>query len=136
MISDYLVAESAIVQRLRNTMAGVEVMTSGDITVQDGRVTKTPYVRVLYGGDRITSQAGRGEALFLTQRWLVVLVVRDGGSRQDAGSMLLDIMQALSGWQPVPDTGRMVRADSPEPEYGDGLAHFPLAFDLPIPIRI
>lgn len=136
MITDFFAAESAIVQQLSAALPGVAVLTSGELAAQDGRIAKTPYVLVLYGGERVDGQVARGDASFAVQRWFVVLTVKDGGTRQSAGTLILDILRALAGWQPLAEARPMRRAEAPEPEYTDGLASFPLAFELPIPIKI
>ena len=135
MITDYFAAEGPIVARLQALVPGVAVLTSSDIAESEDRPPITPAIRVLYGGDRVGSQAGRGAAQAIAQRWLAVVVVRDtrpggaDGGRQNAGALLLQVLAALSGWEPAPGFGPLRRVDAPMPHYGEGLAQFPLAFE-------
>ncbi|MEW5708776.1 MAG: hypothetical protein AB1830_07715 [Pseudomonadota bacterium] len=138
MIADYFAAEGPIVARLAAQVPGVAVLTSSDLAETEDAPPITPAIRVLYGGDRLGSQAGRGAVQSVFQRWLAVLVVRDtrpggvGGGRQGAGQLLLQALSALSGWEPGPGFGPLKRVEAPAPHYGDGLAQFPLAFECQV----
>lgn len=137
-MSNYFAMESEIVDRLRSQVPElVEVYTPFDISdmVELGQVV--PAAHVIYRGDTLSDDVGRGRAVMVTQSWLVVLVVQNSASqmqdttqiRVDAGLIVSKILAALQGWQPESSTRPLKRVNGVPAGYSAGFSYFPFAFE-------
>ena len=139
---NYLAVESLIIDRLTAEVPALRAVLSADaLTDLTEGVQTTPAAYVLYDGDDVPStdgkRAGDGARQLVSQRWLVVLAVRNarGGAdaREDAGPLLTQILAALAGYHPQPAPPAQVyrplkRAQAPRPGYHAGYGYFPLLF--------
>lgn len=141
-MSNYLALEPLIIARLQSQVTGLRaVLSADDLADLATGVQTTPAAYVLYDGDDVPAtpamRAGDGARQLITQRWLVVLAVRNarGGAdaREDAGPLLSQCLTALAGHhlQPTPPAHifrPLKRAQAPRPGYADGFGYFPLLF--------
>lgn len=139
---NYLALEPLIIDRLKTEVPTLRAVLSADALADLAEgVQTTPAAYVLYDGDDVPSadgkRAGDGARQLVSQRWLVVLAVRNarGGSdaREDAGPLLTQILAALAGYHPQPAPPSQVyrplkRAQAPRPGYHAGYGYFPLLF--------
>jgi len=137
-MQDYLAAEPLIIQRLKDQVANLPVLSAADLADVAEAKQITPAAHVLYGGDRLADSAGRGAAQAWAQLWWIIVAVRNardqgkgGEVRKTAGPLLLSVIKALSGWEPDKDHGPLKRVNPPtRPAYSKGgFAYFPLAFE-------
>lgn len=129
--------ESALAQRLRDQVPGVDVLSASDLAGVSAAAQVTPALHVLYDGYEVseTGRGGRDAAVVLS--WLVVVAVRNvrqqrdapAAARQDAGPLCRAVTGALMGWRPL-DAGMspMALATPPRPGYEGGFLYFPLRF--------
>ncbi|GEK71596.1 MULTISPECIES: phage tail terminator protein [Halomonas] len=140
MISDYLAAEQAIIDRLTARLPEVAIQSAPDLAgvVEDRQVT--PAVIVLYAGDQVPGgdAVDQGDYHRIRQRWMTVVSVRSArgqrsgeGVREAAGPLLTQVIQALGGWRPAKGLGRMVRESAPRPAFTrGGYGYFPLQWGI------
>lgn len=140
MIADYLSAEAPIIARLRAEVSGLRtVLGAADIAELEEAAVPTPAAFVIYDGDEIPegegARAGAGTAQRVTQRWYVVVAVRNardalGGSaaRAEAGPLISQAIAALAGWQPTADHRPLRRAGAVPPGFSKGFGYFPILF--------
>ena len=99
-------------------------------------------VFVTYNGITDTAPlAGTPHIVRLEQEWIIWTVARSakdhrsaGGTREAADPVMERILQALTGWSPVPGT-RLELKPNPGPAYGDGFGWFPLVYGAKRDIR-
>lgn len=142
MSGDYLAAGPLIEQRIQDATNLQRVKGVGDLTAWlDDEVEftkqlsgKLPAAFVGYDGELIGDMTGSGSDYVVAQRWLVVLAVgnlRNADTHQGvvdaAGPLLMQLVQALSGWKPAGFT-ELIRQAAPRPGYRAGVGFFPLVF--------
>ncbi len=140
MIADYLSAGAAIVARLEAWLPGVSaVRQAPSRAAVNESALGSLAVLVVYDGDRLGDEAGRGRAQIVHQQWLVLLAVRhaaqgDGGAAQAAlaGPLLSRLLEALSGWPPSPEHRPLIRIAAPRPAHTPGFTYYPLAFETAV----
>lgn len=139
-MDNHLALEPLLIARLKSAVPGFRaVMGIADLESIPGASQTVPAAHVIYNGDTLPGgegRAGQGSAQVVVQSWLVVILVRNlrdalGGSaaRSDAGLLLTDTIQALSGWQAAPEFRPLVRVNAPRPAFNAGFGYFPLAFE-------
>jgi len=144
-MDNYLDIENALIERLKSEVpAFFDVLGWVDLpSVRDSSLPDSAAL-VIYNGDIIPvgASAGKGAVQKVVQRWMVVVVVRNvrdmqGGAdaRTDAGLLITQVLKALSGWQPLPESRELVRVNAPKPDFNDGFGYFPLAFEAIIITR-
>lgn len=125
---DFLAAEGAILARLEEMVPGVRILSAADLAgIKAGRQV-TPAIYLLLDNIRPESSAARGRALRIRQRWAVVVTVRNvreiksgAGARQEAGPMITQCIQALSGWTPAEGHTPLLLAETNmRPGYQEG----------------
>lgn len=138
--ADYLADEALIVARLKlkTTGFGNNVLNAADLAGVEQTKQITPAVFVIYIGDRLGKEAGRGIGQEVFQQWAVVVAVRNArsqrtgeGARSDAGPLMTEVIAALQGWEPATGRRPLKRIQAPwRPKYSPGgYAEFPLAFE-------
>jgi hypothetical protein len=134
-MENYLSAEQLIIDRLEAQIDGVHVLSAADLSGVDETRQVTPAVHVIYNGDDLGDRAGDGADQIVRQRWLTVVATRnvrnisDGkAAREDAGKIVLEVLDALAGWQPDGEHGNLVRIAGPSPAYRTGYLYIPLAW--------
>lgn len=142
MNTDYLAAGPLIEQRIQDATNIKRVKGVGDLTAwldDEAEFTKQlsgklPAAFVGFDGEAIGDMTGGGTDYVVAQRWLVVLAVgnlRNADTQQgvvaDAGPLLTQLAQALSGWKPQGFT-ELIRQAAPRPGYRAGVGFFPLVF--------
>jgi len=139
-MENYLIAESLIIERLRDQISNISVVSISELATVTTRSQLIPAIQVIYSGDKIEAEGGQVSGhIFARQKWLVVLVVRDNRSITDGttvdvagGEYLMQIIVALSGYQLSSDHGFLRRESSPTTQYKNGFAYFPLMFSTKI----
>jgi hypothetical protein len=138
-MDNYLSAEQLIIDRLEAQIDGVHVLSAADLSGVDERSQVTPAVHVVYDGDDLGDRAGDGAAQIVRQRWLTVVATRNvraigsgKAAREDAGTVILQALAALAGWQPSEEHGQMVRIPGPRPAYRDGYLYVPITWHTAI----
>lgn len=141
MIDDYLVAEDLLINHLMAQVSSFKtVLGAADLSGVAENKQITPAGHVVYGGDRLGSDAGRHESQFVYQKWLVVIAVKNvrdqktgAGARREAGPLITASLKALQGWSPGDEFQPLKRVGAPSPHFSPGgYAYFPLAFETRI----
>lgn len=128
--------EALIVERLRQKMPGVTVVTLDDVTRVPELRQKAPLVAVIYDGYEVREDQANGMIVNVEQTWLVVTAAKTArgaglpiDARNEAGGLGQDVMRALLGFRVGP--ARHLRlAEAPGPEYDGGFCYMPLAFSV------
>jgi hypothetical protein len=135
---NYFDAEAAIVERLNDLLPELKaVLTPFSIGDMVEASQLSPTVHVIYGGDQVASTEGRGQKAMISQRWLIVLAVRapkaqlqqTSDIRVVAGDIIPNLLQALQGWQAIPQMRPLVRVNGPAAGYSSTFAYFPFLFE-------
>lgn len=139
---DYLFLEEVFIQRIRDKVTGL-LFVGGipDVQVLEDQQQYSPAVYVIYLGDAIgTGAASRGgpgsRVQKVEQHWAFVLALTAADAtgtgeqaRRQAGPLLGQLIEAITGWQPTPDTAALQRAARQAPvSYSDGYFYYPLVF--------
>ena len=138
LTTDHLALGPLLVQRLREKcdVISVECRYSFTAAVEAPYPGVYPVVFVYWAGDETIESSGEGTTEIVQQRWGVLLCVQNvatpndpGSFHAEAGPLLSQLRQALSGWQP--DEALLplqrVRASQP-PFYTPVRGFFPLEF--------
>lgn len=98
-VENYFSLEDALVARL-SAIPGLQVKTTADASEATMRAVTRPTAVVAFSGDEVTDS--NPFALQVEQKWAVFLVCRGAvKERSEAdGRLLLQIVQALHGWDP------------------------------------
>ena len=137
MIADYLVMGNMIAARLTETVAELRsVKTAADIAGIEEKSIQTPCCFVLYQGDNPQDGQRDFDARMVTQRWLVILAVRNkrdqaggAGVQEIAGPLLSQIIDSIGTWQPGTNFRRPQRTAGPSPGWSPGgSGYYPLAY--------
>lgn len=143
--TNYLDAGAAIRERLRAHFAD-DVLIKGaselsDLTSFESRAIGDLALFVGYDGDRVQEPIGRGEAQAPAQRWAVIVAVRSRidplggmGIEAQAGPVILQVLQRLQGWRPMPHHTPLVRVQGPNARYGGVFAYFSYVFETTVPV--
>jgi len=140
---DYLSAEFLIIERLENTISGIKILSTAELASVSDRSQITPAIHVIYAGDKVESEGGQMRShIFIRQKWLVVLAVRDirdirnGATKNSmAGEILLQMHTFLAGYQLSKDHGFLRREPGPSPRYLKNFVRFPLMFSTKIEMK-
>ncbi len=100
----------------------------------------TPNAQVVYDGFVVdispSGSAGQGKAQKITQRWLIIIGVKNAAdqvSKKDsllaAGALWMRVFRALAGWQPMESAQTLRLATAPRPMYTTTHAYIPIAFE-------
>lgn len=147
MADDYLAAGPAIIERLTALATDAEaVYSTGDVATIALEDMLTPCLYVLYAGDAIqggdSSRAGSGATQMVAQHWLVVVTVKfelsgeqAAASMAQAGQLIGQVIEALSGWKPGESYRPMRSAGVGEPNLLPGYAEFPMLFETQLITR-
>lgn len=140
-ITDYFAVEPLIVAHIKNSMPDLlEVNTpfNVDDMLDNSNTDKT--VSVIYYGDRMGENVGKGKLSNQYQQWLIVLTVRDANAqsgctnsiREYANPLILQLLETMQGYDPkVMAYKHFLRADSPVTAGSDsGFAFFPFMFEV------
>lgn len=145
MIADYLQAGSLIEARIRSAAPSItRVSPLGSLYSllenEPERMAahisgQLPAAFVGFDGEVPGDVTGDGFTHVVEQRWLVVLAVGNyrnadtaAGVTADAGPLLSELVQALTGWVPSTDFMNLQRRTAPRPGYLAGVGFFPLVF--------
>lgn len=145
MLTDYLQAGSLIEARIRTAAPTIKrVSPLGNLYSllenEPDRMAahisgQLPAAFVGFDGEAPGDAAGDDFTHLVMQRWLVVLAVGNyrasdtaAGVTADAGPLLSELVQALTGWAPSADFSKLVRQAAPRPGYLAGVGFFPLVF--------
>lgn len=141
MIDNYLFLEELIIDRVKNEVNGLKVVEGRSALAslaEDQQVV--PAVYVVYLGDQLaddTSHQGvRRIVQQVTQNWAAVLAVNpaDGQNngklaRHQAGTLLAQLIKALTGWVPHEGTAPLARASgTTATNYINNFCYYPLIF--------
>lgn len=140
---NYLFAGKEIAERLKHIVPEFkEVLKAGNLANISHEAQKSPCAYVIYHGDVInTAEAahgGVGKAQYVTQQWIVAVVVNLADKRslytdadEQAGELITNMLQALSGWKINERTKPLTRsAKSINAEYIDGWGYYPFVFNV------
>lgn len=135
MPANYLVLETALIERLRQQVPALRLVAGASgLAGLEERAAPSPAAFVVYDGDRVVSTSPNGGKEIVEQRWLVLLFVRhagqDGGAalRESAGELLAAGLAALAGFAPPPCTHALTRASAPRPHFTPAAGFYPLAY--------
>lgn len=138
---DYLFLEPLLVERVRAEVPGLaRVGGVPDLAAVADRQQASPAVYLIYLGDELAAgpqaQGGQGRVQTVKQLWAAVLALycadasgEGEGARREAGPLLGQLLQALTGWTPRADVTPLTRRQGPaEMAYADGYFYYPLVF--------
>lgn len=135
-MTDYLSAGPLIIARIKAKTGIEDVRPARELAGIAESAIRSPSVFVVYGGDTLGANGGRGQAQVVRQRWVVVLAVRnatqgDGGeaTATEAGPLITELLESLQGWEPSTNHGPLERKQAQQPGYSPAFAYYPLAFD-------
>lgn len=138
-MDNHLALEGLLIERLKSAVPEFRAVPGmADLAAMQESSQITPAAHVIYWGDTVPSgnSAGQGSAQMVAQTWMVVVAVRSArdtrggsGAREEAGTLMSDVIQALSGWMPGPGYLPMRRVNAPRPGFSAGFGYFPLAFE-------
>ncbi|MEO5341068.1 MAG: hypothetical protein H7837_11235 [Magnetococcus sp. MYC-9] len=143
-MNDLFAAQGLLIDRLSSQLPALRLVKGvRELATLHERPGTTPAAYVLYDGQDM--RMGAGQAQVVDQRWLVVLVVRsrrelapvpaEGGERQEAGPLLIQLCRALLGWKPDAEHGPLALAQGPNPTFRDGFGFYTLRFVTRLTIR-
>lgn len=139
---NFFAAEGLIIERLQEKLGNSVRKVAGapDLDGVRAAAQVTPAVYVIYGGYKPERDNGPG-VVEITQRWLVVVTVRNvrdsasgEGVRDDAGALAHATLTALMGWRPADHTPLILEA-GPSPGIDKGFGYFPFVFTTKRTIR-
>lgn len=138
---DYLFLGPLIIARITAEVTGLQkIQGAPDLDFVAQEKSYSPSASVIYLGDSVATNAGGqgGERKIqsVQQFWSVVLGVTVADSngdgeeaRAEAGPLLGQLINKLTGWQPSPDTKPLARSARQTPAvYHDGFFYYPLIF--------
>ena len=134
---NYFNAEAAIIERLKELLPQVKVLTPFSIGDMIESSQPSPAIHVIYGGDQVAGESNNGTKSVIDQRWMIVLAVRTPKAqlqhtadiRTMAGEIVPTLLKALQGWQPIPEMRKLVRVNGPPAGYSSSFAYFPFLFE-------
>ncbi|MDP2783300.1 MAG: hypothetical protein Q8O38_01710 [Sulfurimicrobium sp.] len=139
MIYNHLALEPLLIERLKSAVPEFrDVIGMADLAAMQESSQVTPAAHVIYQGDTLPSgnSAGQGSTQMVVQTWWVVVAVRSArdtrggsGAREEAGTLLGGVIQALSGWNPGNGFQPLQRVNTIKPGFNAGFGYFPLAFE-------
>jgi hypothetical protein len=136
LIENFLTLEGMILDRLRTAVPSiVRLLTVAELADLAEGALPVPAVHVIYGGYSPEFETGSGTLQQIQQTWLTAVSVRNvrhprtgAGVRQDAGPLIMTVLQSLSGWRPSEDFTALRLASAPDPVITQGYGYFPLAW--------
>lgn len=133
----FLALEPLLIDRLEKLIpAARQVRSVSDMNEVTNSGENLPAIFVLPNGRTVEKVDSTAKKTKYEERWLVVVkvkCVRRGGSapdvlRESAGSLLLDVYNALAGWVPAPGLDVLTPISPPDDAISGGFGFFPLAF--------
>lgn len=134
---DYLAAEPLIVQRAKDSLTGIDVLTAAEVAGVKESAQPPRALHVVYMGDDLVNEVSdEGAVQVVKQRWALVVAVRNArntrsgeGVRREAGPLIAQVLSLFSGWRPPEQGfGPLRRVRGPAPAYTPGFGYFPLVF--------
>jgi len=138
---DYLFLEPLLIERVRAEVAGLALVGGvPDLASVAERQQLSPAVYLIYLGDELgtgpKAQGGLGQVQTVSQLWAAVLALycadpngEGSGARREAGPLLGQLLNALTGWTARADVTPLTRRQGPsEVAYADGYFYYPLVF--------
>lgn len=143
MTDQYFAMGEVIANQIKANFSNDEliaVYTPFDIDDVAQVVNASPSVCIIYLGDRVGDDAGRGKVTSVYQQWLVVLAVHDAAAqleytdsvRKKASPLLVKLLQLLQGFNPRLRGFRELHRVTSTVRGGSsaGFAYFPLMFEI------
>lgn len=141
-MDNYLAAESLILSRLKDRIAGVpqrDIAAAADLADVTEKQQRPKAIYVQYFDDALVAgdkgKTFAGQAVAVDQLWLVVVMVRNvsdtSGSqaREDAGPIVLEVLRSLQGFIPSSEHGALQRRNSPyRTTFRNGFCYVPMLF--------
>ncbi|ABK43779.1 hypothetical protein Mmc1_1268 [Magnetococcus marinus MC-1] len=127
-MQNYLQIEGLIVQRLKDQLEGIRVLSSWGMPVIHEEAELPPTVIIFLEEDKPGPIQGNQQKV--EQTWLCLVVVRDAES--DAGALISRVITAVVGWTPDRTLFKPFQrtASAYSPDYSpNGIFYFPLAFE-------
>lgn len=137
-MADALSIWQPICDRIKDRVPGLKaVLPAWDLASVVERSQATPAVFVVYDGEDVVDQVSNGRKVMESQRFIVVLAVRNAkdalggtGAAEDAQALRAAIYQALCGWVPGTEHRPLTRARTNyRPHYTPTFAYLPTAFE-------
>ncbi|OMS07801.1 hypothetical protein AQ750_04650 [Burkholderia pseudomallei] len=120
-------------------------MVAGERSIKDSldRKLATPYALVIYAGDKVLTGkngvADLGRVQAVEQKWHIEIVVNNQtdyvggtGERVEAGTLIAQVLSALSGYRLSPLHRELRRVNAPAVLHSPPYGYFPLAFTTEI----
>lgn len=140
MPSNYFALDEVLVNRITTELPELTaVYTPFSVDDMLQLTNSSPSVSIIYTGDRVSDDAGKGKASVIFQQWLVVLCVNDASAQLDktqsiramADPLILKLLAALQGFNPNVAGYREFKrvADGVGVGSASGFAYFPFMFE-------
>lgn len=141
---NYFAMEPEIVARLKTGIPELEeVYTPFSVDQMLELTNLTPSAHVIYVGDRVADNAGKGEGSEIYQQWLLVLSLNDAAAqleqtnsiRASAAPLIRKLLMAFQGFSPdiIPfGTFKRVHAGVEVGSDDAGNAYFPFLFEIEV----
>ena len=141
MIDNFFSAGDLIVQRLKNVITAPAVIRIAPNQEWALANVLDRAISVIYWDDQPTSDsAGNGKYQTSEQYWLIVISLKNAqnvgnAARQEVGSLVVDVLQALQGYDLSINHKSLVRRRCPLRNPDKGIyVHVPLMFSTAIHI--
>lgn len=137
-MADALTVWPTICDRIKDQVPALKaVRPVWDLASVTEQSQVSPQAFVVYDGEDVVDQSSTGTKVLESQRFIVVLAIRNasdtlGGSgvAGDAVALRSQINTALAGWKPGPEHRPMTRARTNiRPHYTPGFAYLPTSFE-------
>jgi hypothetical protein len=146
-MDNFFAAQQAIVDRITARVPSFRIVSPrADLEQIEEAEQTTPAAYVVYAGYAVIEATSDGSMVTIEQRWTVVTACRNAATqrtgqavREEAGPFMMDVLNALSGWQITPEHTPLLLTDAPqggEPGYSKVFGYYPLQFKTQFTLTI
>jgi len=132
--------EAAIVARLTERLGEsvIKVYTAAETAQIEEQLQVSPNITVVYNGYRPAGDVAGGAVQGVAFQFLVVVATKNAtsahrsvGARDDASSIIEEVMAALVNWRPVKGASILRLFEAPGASFSEiGFAYYPVAFEI------
>jgi hypothetical protein len=141
MNTDFLRFGDALKAHITDKLEGIRaVKMAGELSGLEERSIGSPSIFIIYQGDRPPRDSMQFATHYTTQRWLVVIAVRNKtdaagseGTQRQAGPVIGELISIMEGWHPGDGIRRPQRIPAPAPGWSPGgFGYYPVAYEVDI----
>jgi len=135
-VSDFFAVRGEIAEKLKEVPDFKQIYTPLNSVLVTEMAQVTPSAHVNFVRIRSKDSAGKGKMNMISQQWAVTVACKnarsqsiDGSAVTDqAGNLLEDVIQLLSGWKPASARGELMLVDVKE-AFSTGFAYLTAVFE-------